>query len=390
MHSLGHKNSFFPTAVLTLACLAIIPVGISADATIDSGSKRQCPAGYYLENKGNCTECKPGTFTAIPNSSPKCLRCETCDTGGNKYEKKPCKSNNNIECGCKKGYFQNSNADCQRCSICENCLHCSACFPERCDFCKSGKDQSGKKECQQCQTLCSNYTVYTSQMTKATTQKLQTNSPNPSIIVTPRSIPHLTIIGLALLVILMFIVLVSGILVLIKNVCRGFGCCLTPEKKKCLPARDTPCNGQQNRPETLMLNNIDGIPLTPLVYSPTKTGHLVLPLIPNGEPRIHRQESHGERWPAMMLYAVIKEVPLRRWKEFLRLLSISDRQLERIELEPGLSFLERQYQILRLWSQGPDTSLEDVYSALRYMELEGCVQQLQESLMQLMSWSQAP
>uniref|UniRef100_A0AAY5KDR6 Tumor necrosis factor receptor superfamily member 1A-like n=2 Tax=Esox lucius TaxID=8010 RepID=A0AAY5KDR6_ESOLU len=387
---------WFYVLVLTVACLASAQICTQSMLQKNPDMEcTQCPPGYSKKG-AKCTECQTGTFSKITNVLSNCLRCRSCDTAGNQLMVNPCKSTNDTECGCKKGYYpitSGSDLRCKSCSSCTNCSECSTCSDtEKCDLCKSDYDKGEEMKCTLCQTKeCSRYTVCTTPcpVTSPTiNKKLVTTSPNPSISHLPPDNYH--VLTMIIVVALVIILLISSLLVLTKNAWRGLCRCLIPDKNLFLPTRDTPGNGQQNSPPTLMINKMEGIPVMPLFYSPTKTEHLVTPLLPNREPRIHRQETYGELWPATVLYAIMKEVPLRRWKEFLRLLSMSDRQLERVELEPGLSSMERQYQMLRLWSQGPAARMEDVYSALRYMDLGGCAQQLQESLVQLQHRSQEP
>ncbi|XP_014001532.1 tumor necrosis factor receptor superfamily member 1A isoform X1 [Salmo salar] len=348
---------WFYVLVLTLACLD--SVRSCTEETLKNHPEStcyECPAGFHKEKgTSKCIKCIAGKeFTAIRNYDVACKRCKACDEGVSQMVVKSCEPKNDTECGCMKNYYP--------------------------------KKSKHRLQCIKCQTKdCSNYTECHTSCTITTTQRPPTLTPNPSITQTgPDHYPLLTT-SYVFVVVLMTTLLIAGLLVLTKGGWMVHGCCATPEKDLQLPTRDTSANGQPNGPTSLTLNITQGIPMTTFSHSATKTEYhtLVTPLLPGREPRIPRQETQEERWPAKVLYAIIKEVPLRRWKEFLRLLSVPDQHLERVDLEPGLGSMERQYQMLRLWSQGPAAGLEDIYSALLYMDLAGCAHQLQDSLEQL-------
>ncbi|XP_028309641.1 tumor necrosis factor receptor superfamily member 25 [Gouania willdenowi] len=163
---------------------------------------------------------------------------------------------------------------------------------------------------------------------------------------------------------------------------KADGCFCWHKKKKYsveAPKTNEQCKLQSSTPTTLTLNISEETPI--MCCSQNTTGsdppaHMSHPL-----PAL-KQESKTENWPPVVLYAIINVVPLRRWKEFLRLLSVADQQLERVELEAGfgLGFTEKQYQMLKLWSQRSSASFREVFSVLHCMDLSGCAQMLQENL----------
>ncbi|XP_052338504.1 tumor necrosis factor receptor superfamily member 1A-like isoform X2 [Oncorhynchus keta] len=368
---------WFCVLVLTLACLDSTQSCTEEVLKNDPESScNKCPAGFHREeNTSKCRKCIGQTFTAIVNDLSTCHRCRKCDIGVSQEEKKGCEPKSDIVCGCKEGFYPtNLNKDlyCESCSKCKNCSLCSVC--------KSDINKDELKRCQPCQTK---------ECTATSTHNLPNPTPNPAFIKNTDTYHlHYTMMYV-LLVFLVTTLLMASLLVLTKGGWREHGCCANPEKKLQLPTRDTSANDQlhhqPNYPTSLTLNITEGIPMMTLAHSVAKTEFdpLITPLLPDREPRVPRQDTQEEHWPATVLYAIIKEVPLRRWKEFLRVLSLTDRQLERVELEPGLGSIERQYQMLRLWSQGPTASLEDIYSALLYMDLAGCAYQLQGCLEQL-------
>ncbi|XP_019743473.1 tumor necrosis factor receptor superfamily member 1A-like [Hippocampus comes] len=110
-----------------------------------SSCYEKCPAGYYKEgncddpaSKYRCRECLNGTFTAIPNTRDKCLRCKSM-CGINEVEIKPCVSNSNTVCECKDGYYNAGTHKSFNCLPCQ----CEACTDSE----KSRYDQRKYEAC---------------------------------------------------------------------------------------------------------------------------------------------------------------------------------------------------------------------------------------------------
>ncbi|NXE38844.1 TNR25 factor, partial [Ptilorrhoa leucosticta] len=79
------------------------------------------------------------------------------------------------------------------------------------------------------------------------------------------------------------------------------------------------------------------------------------------------------------LYAVIDVVPVRRWKEFMRMLELREAEIELVELEVA-HIRDQQYEMLKRWCQQTSATLDHVFAALERMELAGCAEALRQSL----------
>ncbi|XP_063745144.1 tumor necrosis factor receptor superfamily member 1A isoform X2 [Eleginops maclovinus] len=297
---------------------------------------KSCSAGYYNsgpcgENKTEyiCKECLSGTFTELKNNITRCLRCDNC--GNFDFETQPCTSATNRKC--------------DKC----NCNHCK-------------RNNSG---------CCKRLTCIPSTTTTTTTTATTTPSTSTATLK--------DVLGLA--AVLALLLGLFWFILFIRNRCLCWRAKKDLEPPVILKEQGS---HQGSSPHTLTLHISEDTPMVTLSQSAATTEHRdhIRPPLPDDEHKVIKPIDQYEHWPAIVLYAIIKEVPLRRWKEFLRLLSLADQQLERVELEAGsgLGSIERQYQMLRLWSQRSSASLNDVFSALHYMDLCGCAQLLQENL----------
>ncbi|XP_026776089.1 tumor necrosis factor receptor superfamily member 1A [Pangasianodon hypophthalmus] len=355
----------------------------------------QCLAGYY--KKGNCPisntflceKCGKEKYTALNNTLRDCLPCNVCRT--DEIAKSECTNQKNRECVCKDGLYRihvvSSHTKCENCTRCKNCSTCPEC-KGNCEVgtCGHGQflDQKGK-----CQS-CANH-----------------NCSDKSCKSFCNRVPAPTTTWILVLVITLSILVLLGLFVLFRFICEA---CRSRQlfcwaHIKNVNERNAGDNGVllnlPNLPDQLEDQLNIHLPLNMIPGSAVKdpgtrdkqrhldsdwTGQIKAPLIINGDLKeLTRHEPEQEMWPAPVLYTIIRQVPVRRWKEFLRLLSLSDDQMERVELEARGSYLELQYQMLRLWSQMNGACLENIYSTLQYMDLSGCAEDLQEKLQQLQS-----
>ncbi|XP_034731928.1 tumor necrosis factor receptor superfamily member 1A [Etheostoma cragini] len=386
--------------------LALLSTGQSyTEVTEQNGSSchKMCPPGYHKVGdcddpvaKHKCKKCGIGTFTAIENTIGHCLRCTSC--GNHEVERKPCSFNSDVECDCKEGYYNsqsNLSSTTRDCEICP-CEHCEEPdkYQSTCQPCKSCSHLPDCKRKCRASAFPTSTDLSTSATTSASpaaaTTTASNNTSNP--IINPvtanlNEMPWLFLKVFLVTLLVTFLVFLLRLLLFVRKLFRYPNClCWSAKKELKLPVEQPKFNEQSSHHgisrNTLTFNISEETPMMTCSQSPATPQHPAHIASLLSDYTAVRQDEQSEHWPAIVLYAIIKEVPLRRWKEFLRLLSVADQQLERVELESGLglSSIERQYQMLRLWSQRPSASLNDIFSALHYMDLSGCAQLLQESL----------
>lgn len=112
--------------------------------------------------------------------------------------------------------------------------------------------------------------------------------------------------------------------------------------------------------------------------SPKHQALLCEPPSDEGEP-CAAPEPRGALLQGSQLYAVIDVVPVRRWKEFMRMLELREAEIELVELEVA-HIRDQQYEMLKRWCQQTSATLERVFAALERMELAGCAEALRQSL----------
>ncbi|XP_062398117.1 tumor necrosis factor receptor superfamily member 1A isoform X2 [Sardina pilchardus] len=350
---------------------------------------KKCDRGFFLEKHldDNC----PGDSVKSQRS---CDPCITCDAPANQIEVTNCTPTKDRVCGCKDGHYSNKVHEKSGILICMNCVNCH-----------------NHSECPECPKACKNG-MYMDDVTCKSCQKQNCDNPQcKDTDICASELPVLVIV-IALIVPLIVGLLLISIRHLVR--CGRKPCWSYKKDNNNLPDQheDTHRTTQiyiqanQGDQDQIMIPIPQEVkvpaPCAPVFESlmqpseETQKDTYTQSLIKN-ESRSHffspillTTQHPCPNYEAQVLYTIIREVPVRRWKEFLRLLAVPDEEIERVEMETGASYLERQYQMLRLWSQASNGNLESLYSTLHSMDLSGCADKLQDKLQRILYTTTKP
>ncbi|KAM9785620.1 tumor necrosis factor receptor superfamily member 25 [Neosynchiropus ocellatus] len=324
---------------------------LAQSGKIANTAECRCPAGESGcpatgAEACECRPCREETFTDRDNWAEECQRCRVCEGSRRRVQK--CNGTSDTVCQCTVGYYEESGEG-----------DCRSCGQVACEECERNAD---------CRTQCD-----TSRCQRGGKNVSETEDP-PAGGLTGEPEGHWV-----------WAVMLTSVLAL-----YGFLLCTFyffglrfdfrswRVKKSVGPSEETygPPALPSSSPTTLVRTEFETSPM--MALSPQDP----VADAPAPEPKPSRDQGSAEKLPAKVLYAIIKEVPLRRWKEFLRLLAVTDQQMDRVELEAGLGldYMEKQYQMLKIWNERSSSSMEEVFSVLRCMNLAGCAELLRDGL----------
>ncbi|NXH87764.1 TNR25 factor, partial [Edolisoma coerulescens] len=400
----------------------------------------QCPAGTFLskpctspENGSMCLACPAGTFRTHPNTLSECQACYECDQQG---ELAPhhavlchaarchaahrllsaafqsvlsnCSATSNVACGCEPGHFRVcldkrcSEFSCRKCQPCTGRLiqrPCSEAQDTLCDSsCKPDFYREGD-ECRPCHTSTPDMCGKECQQVCSSNNDQGMGTMGPGAVVCSHRAGQL--MGMLLLLLagsgLEYILLaLTGLLFL--------GALAIYHKRKRLwhdalaggplPTAQAPtsmaeavatpwCQFNAWRWDSLCWTQPRSPRATERATGTARQSlkHQALPCeqpSDEGDPSAP-PEPRGALLQGSQLYAVIDVVPVRRWKEFMRMLELREAEIELVELEVT-HIRDQQYEMLKRWCQQTSATLDHVFAALERMELAGCAEALRQSL----------
>ncbi|PKK17298.1 tumor necrosis factor receptor superfamily, member 25 [Columba livia] len=285
-----------------------------------------CPAGTFLRsscssrgNDSDCAPCPTGTFRAQPNTFRECQACYECDRHAFQSVLSNCSATSNIHC---------SEFSCRQCQPCTGRLiqrPCTQLQDTLCGTCKPDFYAEGG-ECRPCHTNAQ-------ETCGKECQRVCSSSGGRGS-------------GLEYVLLALTGPLFLGALAIYhKRMEHGTG-----------TARWSPQHWAllQEQPRGTAQPGGERDPSSP------------------PEPRAALLQGS-------QLYAVIDAVPVRRWKEFMRVLELREAEIELVELEVA-HIRDQQYEMLKRWCQQTSATLDRIFAALEHMDLGGCAEALRRSL----------
>uniref|UniRef100_A0A8C3P5X1 TNF receptor superfamily member 25 n=1 Tax=Cyanoderma ruficeps TaxID=181631 RepID=A0A8C3P5X1_9PASS len=332
------------------------------------------PAGTFLfkpctspGNDSECRDCPAGTFRTQPNTLRECQACYECDRQAFQSVLSNCSATSNVACGCEPGRFrvcldkQCSEFSCRKCQPCTGRLiqrPCSEAQDTLCDSsCKPDFYREGD-ECRPCHTHHAGQLMgmFLLLLSGSGLEYILLGLTGPfflGALAIYRKRKRLWGDALA-----------GGPLPTAQAATSVAGAAATPWCQFGALRWDNPCWTQPCSPQGRECANTQ----TLLWEPPSDEGEPCAP----PEPR-------GALLQGSQLYAVIDVVPVRRWKEFMRMLELREAEIELVELEVT-HIRDQQYEMLKRWCQQTSATLDHVFAALERMELAGCAEALRQSL----------
>ncbi|NWS75771.1 TNR25 factor, partial [Crotophaga sulcirostris] len=350
----------------------------------------QCPAGTFLlracsnhSNDSTCAPCPAGTFRTQPNTFPKCQACHECDRLTSQSVLSNCSATRNVACGCEPGHFRNcvdkscSHFSCQQCQPCSGRLIQRPCTEAQDTLCGGCKPDfyPEDSECRPCHTS-------TPETCGKECQRVCGGGRGSGLEYLLLSLTGPLFLG-ALAIYhkrkrLWHSSPASSPLPAVQAASPTAAAAATPWCQVSTPEQDTLCWPRPRSPQ------VTEPPLSTASCSPERWA--LLQEQPSGAAQPHGKvqpsappEPRGALLQGSQLYAVIDAVPVRRWKEFMRVLELREAEIELVELEVT-HIRDQQYEMLKRWCQQTSATLDRVFAALEHMDLAGCAEALHRSL----------
>ncbi|XP_067836023.1 tumor necrosis factor receptor superfamily member 1A-like [Heptranchias perlo] len=325
----------------------------------------KCTRGHYKRADCSgprmrtfCEECKEGTYLKLENYEKKCRSCRVCDAAFHQITVKECTRESDTVCSCPPGMFQirieSTNFYCKNCTVCKTGtrIQCSGFNNTVCHCQHEYYHNQERNECLSC------------------------DSCNPGNDCQKYCQVHQDGRGSALLI----VAIVSSSVSLITIVA---GLYVTQRKLKRHAGPQYQTETDINSPSELVIGKSERF-LAPV--QAVSRAALIANSLPRSSDLPDCVKTAGQsQLPnnSQVNYEIADMVPASRWKEFLRRLGMSDRDIERSELDHRHSFREAQYEMVKLWRQkqgGRGATTEAICKVLQEMGLNDCAEHLQEAL----------